>query len=128
MAKKASANQTDIKEMISVEVASNAAEIAEAVFTKMFADAEEKMNIKVSKLIYGGIIATVLLFLSVIVSVWLFMGSYQQHYLDTQAAFTEKTSALETQVSRLESQTKMDMQNLENQQDYTERFLIENKE
>lgn len=128
MAKKVPENQISIKEMISVEVASNAAEIAEAVFTKLFADKEEKMNVKVSKLIYGGIIATALLFISVLISVWLFMGSYQQHYLDTQASFMEKTEALETQVLKLESETKMDLQNLENQQDYTERFLIENKE
>lgn len=86
--------EDELKEKISLEVGSQTAEIAEGVFKKMYGDAEEKIDGKISKLIYGGIIATIVLFFTIIFSTWLFMSSYQEHYLDTQSAFNKKINDL----------------------------------
>ncbi len=111
--------------MIKLEVVSKTAEIAEGVFKKMFEDAKGAMDGKVSQLIYGGIIATVLVLITLIISTWLFMNSYQQHYLDTQSAFYEQINALRKENNNLQLQLTNDVIGVKDKQDYLERLLLE---
>lgn len=118
MVKKIPVSPSEIKEMISLEVATKMSEVAEGVFRKMSEDTWDKTDKKISSLIYGGIIAAVFLFVALIVSVIIFMGSYQQNYLDTQTSFEEKSSGLEKKYSDIN----IEIEKIKNQQNYMERL------
>lgn len=109
--------------------AAETSSLIKGIFAELFEEKIEsvtdEIKSSISKLIYGGVIATILLFISLVVGVWLFMASYQQHYLDTQAALTAKIEALQKENTDLKIELKADLQKLESQQDYIERFLIE---
>ena len=94
-------------------------------FDEKIEGVKSKIDRKLSGLIYGVIAGTAFLFISLWVATGLFMGSYQQHYLDTQAAFTDKTEALQKENYDLKLEMNNRLQKLESQQDYIERNLIE---
>jgi type II secretory pathway component PulL len=123
----ANLTEEELKAVIQLESGSKAAEIAEGVFKKLFDDEKEKWDGKVSKIVYGVIIAVILLFIALFVSTWLFMGTYQQHYLNTQAAFNEKFNELIKENADLKIDLSGDVEQLKEKQDYVERILMENK-
>lgn len=114
MAKNPPVSKEELSQMISLEVGVSSAAIAEGVFNRLFKENESRMDGKVSKIIYGGIIATIFLFISLIISVWIFMGSYQQNYLDTQSSLGKEYADV-----------RLELKSLQSQQDYMERFLLE---
>jgi hypothetical protein len=117
----------DVKKMISFEVAGNAAEVAEGVFKKMYEEREGKMEGKISKFMYGAIAAGVFLFLTMIGSTLIFMGSYQTHYLDTQTSFDEKMSTMLKGNQDFRLEIKTDIERIKDKQDYTDRLLLEKR-
>lgn len=117
--------EEELKSMIQLETGSQAAKIAEGVFEKLFEDVQSKMDGKVSKLVYGGIIATVLVLISLCFSTWLFMASYQADYLDAQNSFSEQINSLRTENVDLKSALESDMEDIGERQDYLEKLLLE---
>lgn len=124
MAKNSVPSEDVLREMIELEVGAKTSEIAEGVFDKKFEDVREKMDGKISKLIYGVIAATAFLFISLLVGVWLFMGSYQQHYLETQQTLTEKVETLQKESLEIESNLETSIYRIQDKQDYIERILL----
>jgi hypothetical protein len=119
--------QEELKKMIQLESGSKTAEVAEGVFKKLFEDARKAMDGKVSKMVYGGIIATVLVLIALVCSTWLFMSGYQQHYLDTQLSFNEQLNTLRKENMDLQFQLKNDIERTKNKQEYLERLLLDKK-
>ena len=114
------------KEIIELEeVRKGTAEIAEGVFKKLFEEERKKMEGRVSKIIYGGIIATVLVLVALIASTWLFMNTYQQHYLDTQAVFNAQINDLRKENLELKLDLSRRMDEVKNGNDQLQRLMME---
>lgn len=117
----------DLKEMIQLETGSQAAEVAEAVFEKLFKEFKDKMDGRISQLVYGGIIATILVLIALFFSTWLFMSSYQQSFLDSQANFSQDMNTTTKENADLQLQYKTDIESLKEKQMYLERLLLEKR-
>jgi hypothetical protein len=118
--------EEELKGVIQLEIGSKTAEIAEGVFRKLYEDKISAMDGKVSRLIYGGIIATGLVLIALIVSTWLFMDSYQQHYLDTQSAFSAQINDLRKENMNLQIRLEAEVVSVKDKEEYLERFLLGN--
>ena len=126
MAKKpVSITADEAKEMIQLETAAATNNIAEGLFKKLFEQESARMDNKISNLIYGGIAATVLLLVGIWVSTWWFMGSYQQHYLDTQSSFNQQMNDVKKESIEPLNTAKHDMDRMKDKQDYLEKLLLE---
>lgn len=115
----------ELKEMIQLESGSQAAEVAEGVFAKLFEDYKGQMDGKISSLIYGGIIATALVLVSLCFSTWLFMSSYQQNFLETQNKFNEQMNTLTKENAESQAEYKIEIERLKEKQSYLERLLLD---
>lgn len=121
-------SEEEIKQMISLSIGAQAAEIAEGVFRKMFEESRKHMEGRVSQIIYGGIIATVLVLASLVASTWMFMNTYQQHYLDTQAHFNEEINDLRKDNYDLQMSLNNEINIIKGQQQNLENILLTKKD
>lgn len=116
--------EEELKQMIKFESGIESAEVAEGVFKKLFEDARSKMDNRISKIIYGGIIATGLVIIALCYSTWLFMSSYQQNYLDTQSEFNKQVNDLRKENSDQQLRFESDLKSIQEKQNYFERLLV----
>lgn len=115
----------EVKEIVQIESAASTSDIAESVFKQLFAAEEIKMSQKVSQMIYGGAIATVLVLIAIFASTWLFMSSYQQNYLDTQAFYNQQFNDLKKGNADTLDKMKNDTDRIKDKQDYLEKLFLE---
>lgn len=121
-------SEEELLGMIDLKVGSKSAEVADGVFKALFEKEKGKMDGRVSKLIYGGIVATALVLVVIVFSTWWFMAGYHQHYLDTQAILTGEISDLEKENAILQAQLKAEMERVRDKQDYLEKLLFDKVE
>ena len=126
MAKKPSKlTEEDIKAMIDLEMGSKMTEVVEGVFKKLIEGVKGKIEGKITTLIYGGIIATILVLIALWWSNRAFINSYHQHFLDTQTTLNEVINTLRKENYDLQLQINNDIEDIKSKQDYLERFLMQ---
>lgn len=112
----------EVKEIIKLETGAPASEVAEGVFRKLFEDEKKRLekaiDDKVSPIIWGGLIATALVLISIFGTSFWFMADYDKHYLDTKTATLNDTAALREENRDLQEK-------LNDRMDYIERLLLQ---
>lgn len=127
MVKKATPLTADeVRDLISLDIATSSSEIAESVFDKKFESIKKELNGNVSKLVYGGIIAGFFLLISIAVSVFIFMASYHGNFLDTQAMFSQTMTNIQIENNSLHSDVEISVEKIKEKQEYIERLILEN--
>jgi hypothetical protein len=115
----------EIAQMIDVKVGIKASEIAESVFKVKTDEMKKEIDGKISTLIYGGIIAAILLLVSIVASSWFFMADYQKHFFSTKDEFTAEINELRKEYSDAQVQMKVDMERIKDKQEYLEKLLFQ---
>ncbi len=122
-------SEEEIKEMIKLESGSKMAEVAEGVFQKLindfFKESDSKFDGKISKLIYGMIIATSLVLLGLVVSTWIFIASYHHMFLQSQQNFNMEFNDLRQENMQSQSKLEMDSYRIIEKQEYLEKILMD---
>ncbi len=78
-----------------------------------------------SGIIYGGIIAAVLLLITLLFDTHFFMADYQKHFLDTQTSLTQQIYDLKKENAELQSSMRKDLEKSKEKQEYLEKLLLE---
>ena len=105
----------------------------ETVFDGLFKGKFEEEVGKVKREIEGKlttlttvvVLGTVLVLIALIASTWIFMNTYQQHYLDTQSAFNTQINDLRKDNLDLKLDLLRQMDAVKNNDDYLQRLMIE---
>jgi hypothetical protein len=103
--------------------------IADGIFKGKFEEevgkVKTEINGKLTTLTTVVILGTVLVLIALIASTWLFMNTYQQHYLDTQAAFNDKINDLVKENAEQKAAWEIERDKMKEKQDYLEKLLLE---
>ena len=119
--------EEEVKSMIDLQTANKAGEVAEAVFEKKTEDMRKKVDSfsgKIDNLVLGVIIGGAFLFVSLIVSVIIFMASMKSSYFQTQDTVNNKVNELVQNNSELEKDLRREIDKIQDKQEYIERTLI----
>lgn len=107
-------------------------EVAESVFKTEFEkgvrDFREKLTKQeglLNKIIWGGIIATSLVVLTLWLDSHYFRANYQQGFLDTQATINQQINDLRKENAELKTELLREVDKTQEKQDYLERLLLQ---
>lgn|SRR3990167_1054487 len=125
--------ENEVRELIGLEPGVTASEVAEAVFKRLSEGEREdikrevKKDIedKITRLMYGGIIATVLVLLVIFVDYHFFKRDYNKVYLETQQQFSQEFRKMIEDNTKEKLERLREIDRLKERQDYLEKLMLE---
>ena len=113
--------------MIDLNTAGKAAEVAEAVFEKKFEEINKKIadfSGTINNIIWGVAVASLLLFISLVVSVIIFMAEMRSSYFQTQDTVNNRINELIQSNQELKTELLREVDKTADKQDYLERNIL----